>query len=101
MLLERRSSERSPARHRAIDRASGFALVWAFILDRDLDPRSDRRPIAFHSHQLQTDPVIAISRILKQPERVAVTGDSATDLCQQILIAVAFNVRKRHSMAFV
>jgi hypothetical protein len=32
---------------------------------------------------------------------VAVTGDSATDLCQQILIAVAFNVRKRHSMAFV
>jgi hypothetical protein len=71
MLGERRRPKGSSAAHCAVNRA----LLPAFILNRHLDAGANRGAIRFDTHQVETDPVVAIAGIFKETEGMTVARD--------------------------
>src|ERR1035438_7880938 len=84
MLGERGRTKRPAAAHSAVDRPP----FLTFILHRHLDAGANRRPIGFDSYEVETDPIVAIARVLKQPKRVTVARHGSANFGQQIFIAV-------------
>src|SRR3984957_13395022 len=97
MLGERGRTKRSAAAHGAVDRPS----FLTFILHRHLDAGANRRPIGFDSYEVETDPIVAIARVLEQPERVTVARHGSANFGQQIFIAVIVDIGEGHTMAFM
>src|SRR5258706_169742 len=85
----------------SIHRATNEPLPSAFILDRYLDSCTDRRAIALHAHQSQTDPVVAITGILIQPNGVPVARDRASGLGNDVFIAIVIEVDKGNAVSLV
>src|SRR5580704_872472 len=97
MLFQRRCAERASAVYGAINGAYGAGLIF----HGHFDPRSDGGPVGLHAHQLQIDPVIAISRVFEQTEGMAVSGRGAADGSDDVFIAIIINVRKNDTVSFV
>ena len=66
MLRQRGRAKRSSTPDRAINGPSRFALA----LDRDFDPRSNRRPVTLHAHKVQVDPIVPVAGIAEETKGV-------------------------------
>src|SRR5258707_691366 len=95
------SQGRCPERTSAPDSAINESLPTSFILSGQRDSCTDRCAIALRSHQSQTDPVIAVSRILIQANRMPVARDCASSFGDHILIAIVVEIGKSHAVSFM
>ena len=49
----------------------------------------------------ERNPVVAVPRVLEQPERVRVAGRRAADLEDDLLVAVVIEIGERHAVSLV
>src|SRR5579864_316537 len=75
MLFQRRSAEGPSTANGSVNRPTSTS-----VFDADVDARPNGRAIAFHSNQLQINPVVPVARVFKEPKGVRITRNCATDL---------------------
>src|SRR5438552_2185454 len=69
--------------------------------DPHRDLGANRRAIALHADQPHVDPVVALTGILEQPQRVAIRGHRSANLRDDVLVAVAVEIGEGDAVALV
>ncbi len=94
VLLQRVNTEGAGVAHRTVDGPRSTPV----ILNRDLDLRPHRRPVALHTVQPDVDPVVVISRILEDTHRVFIGGHRATCLGKDIFMTRSLQIGEDYPM---
>src|ERR1051326_7926405 len=96
VLFQRGGPERSAASHGPINRPRFGSVLYGH-----LDLRADARAVGLDTHQTHADPIVAVSRIFEEPERMGVAGNPATDHFQEVFVSIIIDVGEPHAVAFV
>src|ERR1700682_3725761 len=97
MLLKGRAPKRTAAPDGSIDGAPRFTL----ILHGQMDARPDCRAIRPYTDKLEHDPVVAVTRVLKNAEGMRVTGRCASDGDEDVFPSIVAEVSEGHAVTFV
>ncbi len=73
----------------------------AVVVDGHGDARADRRAVALDTVSLSDDPVVAVTRVLEHAHRVTVARRRATDLGDDVLVAVVVEVDEGNPVPLV
>ena len=97
MLLEGRGAEGPATPDGAMDRTGPPPLVF----DGQLDSCADCRPVGLDADQPQAQPIVSVTGILEESQRMTVSWCRAADFSDDFLIAVIVQIGERDAMPLV
>ena len=97
MLLEGRGAEGPATPDGAMDRTGPPPLV----LDGQLDSSADRRPIGLDTDEPHAQPIVSVTGILEESQRMTVSWCRAADFGDDFLVAIIVQIGKRDAVPLV
>ena len=69
------------------------------VLHGERNSRTDCGAIGLHTYQTNVDPVVALARVLEEPQGMAVGRYGATDFGDDVLVAVAVQIGESNAVS--
>ena len=96
VLPKGRRAERPAAANGAVDASASIGVG-----DFHVNSRADGRAVGLDADQLDVDPVVAVARVLEQPERMGIAGGRPAHVEDDVVVAVVVHIGERDAVALV